>query len=353
MAAMFKQEPQEVLCGYGPVRRAGTGGTARLEGGSGLYAPQGLRPASKRWSAPSCTKVGERELADSAPARVAVAQLVGCCESAETSDADDHGRVKRARLAPRKDPVAETLASQPRVAEGRSVGASGSTDPVRVQSSQDFWRVQVEAIYRKRNPYKLSQVPALLAKYKGRETILYRKICRAYDLKDTVFYTSESAWEEVEREMSQFLASIPEKSSSMFQWLASVLGLSAAPDWRSWILQPAQQDPSAAAPAPRAPATAGTVPATEGRSTGARMNLGASPFAFRFSSGPSPALLGLGCGSGSAASPAIQLEPSSWLPLNIDGGEADRLGDSGAIPTPQGRRRGSCETSAVLAKSSC
>ena len=31
----------------------------------------------------------------------------------------------------------------------------------------DFWRLQVEAIYRKRNPYKLHRVPELLEAYRG------------------------------------------------------------------------------------------------------------------------------------------------------------------------------------------
>ena len=31
----------------------------------------------------------------------------------------------------------------------------------------DFWRLQLEAIYRKRNPYKLHRVPELLETYRG------------------------------------------------------------------------------------------------------------------------------------------------------------------------------------------
>jgi len=58
-----------------------------------------------------------------------------------------------------------------------------------VKTSKDFWRAQVEAVYRLRNPYKLERVPALLEKYSGREVELYRKLCRQYDLNPKVFYT--------------------------------------------------------------------------------------------------------------------------------------------------------------------
>mmetsp|Transcript_16361 Transcript_16361/g.35765 ORF Transcript_16361/g.35765 Transcript_16361/m.35765 type:complete len:443 (+) Transcript_16361:92-1420(+) len=65
-----------------------------------------------------------------------------------------------------------------------------------VKSSEDFWRVQLEAIYRKRNPQKFSKVPDLLRKYRGQEAVLYRKVCQSYDLDPTKFYTDEAAWGE-------------------------------------------------------------------------------------------------------------------------------------------------------------
>lgn len=34
-------------------------------------------------------------------------------------------------------------------------------------TTSDFWRWQLEAVYRKRNPYKLHRVPALLERHKG------------------------------------------------------------------------------------------------------------------------------------------------------------------------------------------
>ena len=35
--------------------------------------------------------------------------------------------------------------------------------------SDDFWRVQLEAIYRRRNPHKLGGIEDLLTKYKGKD----------------------------------------------------------------------------------------------------------------------------------------------------------------------------------------
>jgi len=69
-----------------------------------------------------------------------------------------------------------------------------------VSSSEDFWRVQLECIYRHRNPYKLGKVPALLAKYKGQEAVLYKKLCLTYDLDPNKFYSSPTAWGEEEEE---------------------------------------------------------------------------------------------------------------------------------------------------------
>eukprot|EP00927_Polykrikos_kofoidii_P037863 TRINITY_DN32069_c0_g1_i1.p1 TRINITY_DN32069_c0_g1~~TRINITY_DN32069_c0_g1_i1.p1 ORF type:complete len:951 (-),score=173.80 TRINITY_DN32069_c0_g1_i1:89-2848(-) len=71
--------------------------------------------------------------------------------------------------------------------EGREV--------IHVETSAEFWRVQVEAVYRRRNPYKLDNVPDLLLKYEGQEALLYTKICRKYDLDPSKFYADPSAWE--------------------------------------------------------------------------------------------------------------------------------------------------------------
>eukprot|EP00933_Yihiella_yeosuensis_P030019 TRINITY_DN23696_c2_g2_i1.p1 TRINITY_DN23696_c2_g2~~TRINITY_DN23696_c2_g2_i1.p1 ORF type:complete len:212 (-),score=56.00 TRINITY_DN23696_c2_g2_i1:252-887(-) len=73
----------------------------------------------------------------------------------------------------------------------------------KVTNSSDFWKCQVDAIYQRRNPHKLSGVPALLEKYKGKEAVLYAKICKTYDLDPKKFYADPSAWEEYEKDVQE------------------------------------------------------------------------------------------------------------------------------------------------------
>lgn len=63
-----------------------------------------------------------------------------------------------------------------------------------VNTSDEFWRVQLEAIYKRRNPHKLENVPKLLQKYQGREATLYAKVCKTYDLDPLKFYADPEAW---------------------------------------------------------------------------------------------------------------------------------------------------------------
>lgn len=65
----------------------------------------------------------------------------------------------------------------------------------KVRTREQFWLVQLQAIYLRRNPYKLHNVPALMARYQGRELLLYRKVCAAYDLNPTRFYADPAAWQ--------------------------------------------------------------------------------------------------------------------------------------------------------------
>jgi len=66
---------------------------------------------------------------------------------------------------------------------------------VKVETREDFWRVQIEAVYRRRNPHKLAGVAELLKKYSGKEATLYAKVCRTYDLDPAKFYADPKAWE--------------------------------------------------------------------------------------------------------------------------------------------------------------
>lgn len=72
--------------------------------------------------------------------------------------------------------------------------------PVKVDDS-NFWLVQMEAIYKRRNPHKLQSVPSLLEKYKGKEAALYAKVCKTYDLDPSKFYADPKAWEQYENDV--------------------------------------------------------------------------------------------------------------------------------------------------------
>jgi len=69
-----------------------------------------------------------------------------------------------------------------------------------IQTSKDFWRVQIEAVYRKRNPHKLKDVPKLLEKNKDKELMLYQRVCCRYDLDPKKLYaTDPNAWDSEEK----------------------------------------------------------------------------------------------------------------------------------------------------------
>ncbi|CAE7948989.1 npp-10, partial [Symbiodinium sp. KB8] len=111
-------------------------------------------------------------------------------------------------------------------AESKITPAAGTEEaapegPVKVETKEDFWRVQIEAIYRKRrrvkfvpgncepnwNPMKLrlgrenrNDVPKLMEKHKGKEVILFKKVCQRYDLDPSKIYTNEDAWSGEDRE---------------------------------------------------------------------------------------------------------------------------------------------------------
>jgi len=101
-------------------------------------------------------------------------------------------------LATLRTPVVDTA-----VAGATGIGATpaGATameaaaaEVLQVETSEQFWQVQVESIYRRRNPMKLNRVPEFLEKYRGREALLYRKVCMAYGLNPRRFYLDPEAW---------------------------------------------------------------------------------------------------------------------------------------------------------------
>ena len=58
-------------------------------------------------------------------------------------------------------------------------GGYGSLDP-----AQEMWRERLRAFYGEHNPSKVSEIPALLRKYKGREKKLWRKLNKKYEKRD-------------------------------------------------------------------------------------------------------------------------------------------------------------------------
>jgi len=84
-----------------------------------------------------------------------------------------------------------------------SAAVSATAPVAQIASSADFWRVQVEAVYRRRNPMKLPGVEALMEKYKGKEVILYAKVCKTYDLDHKRLYADPGAWEPYEKDAEE------------------------------------------------------------------------------------------------------------------------------------------------------
>ncbi|CAJ1371771.1 unnamed protein product [Effrenium voratum] len=82
------------------------------------------------------------------------------------------------------------------MSRSRSRSAGREMDEVSGESkaSGDFWRLQLEAVYARRNPAKLGKIPELLQKYAGQEAVLYAKVCRTYDLNPQKFHTEPDAW---------------------------------------------------------------------------------------------------------------------------------------------------------------
>eukprot|EP00931_Biecheleriopsis_adriatica_P034239 TRINITY_DN19795_c0_g1_i4.p1 TRINITY_DN19795_c0_g1~~TRINITY_DN19795_c0_g1_i4.p1 ORF type:complete len:191 (+),score=44.53 TRINITY_DN19795_c0_g1_i4:99-671(+) len=97
----------------------------------------------------------------------------------------------------------EAVPLAPDAALAAGTGSVTCEKVISVSNSADFWRCQVEAVYRRRNPHKLSGVEALLQKYKGKEVVLYAKVCKAYDLDSSKFYADPTAWEQYDTDVQE------------------------------------------------------------------------------------------------------------------------------------------------------
>lgn len=289
-----------------------------------------------------------------------------------TSPLGSGSRSKRPRLfSPPRDPLGgPAAASMPAAFEAYTAGASSSSAAAPaaavqaaaaapVSSSQDFWRVQIEAVYRRRNPYKLDRVPALLERHRGNEVTLYRKICRTYDLKADRFYADERAWDGAEGYSEAVAPVLVDPSAApLLSRLRTFLGAVGCSK-RARVHEDLDEAPSPVllvpSPGPRAASSSAM---TSSPLAAKRAATSSSSFAFTFASGPSPALVGLQ----SQTAGGVTLEPSAWQPLNADGQELrtpksqpqqeDHVASAAArdtvgevIPTPQGRRHGGPQVS--------
>ncbi|CAK0873928.1 unnamed protein product, partial [Prorocentrum cordatum] len=104
------------------------------------------------------------------------------------------------RRAPSHERVGGAGASR-EIAAGGPAAQRGDAADTAAGSGADFWRAQLEAIYRRRNPLKLPKVPELLEEHRGREVDLYRRVCRAYDLPPTRLYADPAAWADQDLDM--------------------------------------------------------------------------------------------------------------------------------------------------------
>ncbi|CAE7765523.1 nup98 [Symbiodinium sp. CCMP2592] len=64
---------------------------------------------------------------------------------------------------------------------------------IEVKDAETLWKVNIEAVYRRKNPKLLSKVPDFIAKYKANGTPLahlYAKVCRTYELDPKVMWAT-------------------------------------------------------------------------------------------------------------------------------------------------------------------
>eukprot|EP00927_Polykrikos_kofoidii_P014841 TRINITY_DN16553_c0_g2_i1.p1 TRINITY_DN16553_c0_g2~~TRINITY_DN16553_c0_g2_i1.p1 ORF type:complete len:518 (+),score=103.25 TRINITY_DN16553_c0_g2_i1:79-1632(+) len=246
---------------------------------------------------------------------------------------------------PRTEPQVEFPA--PRAAKKRKI--------VEVHDTNTFWQVQVEAIYRKRNPYKLDTVPRLLAKYRGREVVLYRKVCKTYDLDPAKFYADPASWNEEDEHNAQVntpswigrisaavfgtdgsdvlaidarticTESIDPVEPGFLNELPAIGELDYDPTERPTVEGVRGSEESNHAKGPDQPRVKRRrlVP-TEGPMELKEDLLGANPFSFRYATG-SPVFGDLGQGQtmkcGSAPPPGLQ-KPCAWQPIWDEGVDA-------------------------------
>ncbi|CAE8713365.1 unnamed protein product, partial [Polarella glacialis] len=96
------------------------------------------------------------------------------------------------------EPSAPSAAGVP---EESSKEPEAETGPIKVETKEDLWRVQIEAIYRRRNHHKLGDVKGMMEKYKGKEVVLFKKVCLRYDLDPKKLYTDPKSWDDEDKDV--------------------------------------------------------------------------------------------------------------------------------------------------------
>ncbi|CAK9052245.1 unnamed protein product [Durusdinium trenchii] len=92
------------------------------------------------------------------------------------------------------DAAAPDAADAAGMAESAAESAPSRKRPHEDADPQSFWKAQLEAIYARRNPMKVDSIPDLLQKYRGKEAVLYAKVCHKYDWNPKKFHIDPQAW---------------------------------------------------------------------------------------------------------------------------------------------------------------
>mmetsp|Transcript_78900 Transcript_78900/g.156275 ORF Transcript_78900/g.156275 Transcript_78900/m.156275 type:complete len:1110 (+) Transcript_78900:71-3400(+) len=148
------------------------------------------------------------ELTGTVPFKIAESAEAATVATGGGSSVDGASSFAGMAAAGRQDSAANCEDKQLQVAPSSLEEKPGEGDqtgegekPIAVESKYDFWKVQIEAIYRRRNPHKMNDVPKLLDKYKDNEVTLYRKVCLRYDLDSNKLYADPAAWEGEEKDV--------------------------------------------------------------------------------------------------------------------------------------------------------
>ncbi|CAJ1401023.1 unnamed protein product [Effrenium voratum] len=158
---------------------------------------------SKKEEAPSATEIQAKPSAEFPPPPPnqplftpdpAIASLAPGLPGASSSAGDEPAPSSNPFAGITGKPEPKKPEAKPAAKKAKQEETGEAEGPVKVDTKEDLWRVQIEAIYRKRNPMKLKEVPQLMEKHKGKEVILFKKVCKRYDLDPTKIYTNDDAW---------------------------------------------------------------------------------------------------------------------------------------------------------------